>query len=108
MSHLDLHAINKRATPAQMCIYKHAILLYKMIENRMPMSDWIDLNFQQSFNGRDLNFKFFSKNNYRVGGNIICNRMNILNGKLPLTSVEKSFDSFKIFCKQTLLAVNDR
>ena len=79
-----------------------------MIENRMPMSDWIDLNFQQSFNGRDTNFKFFSTNNYRVGGNIICNRMNILNGKLPLTSVDKSFDSFKIFCKRTLLAVNDR
>ena len=105
MSYVDLHYINKRATPAQMCVYKHSLVLYKLLDTRTPIMDWIDLNFQQSFNGRETFFKFFSTNNYRVGSNNICNRMSILNGKLPLSSVEKSFESFKIFCKQTILGI---
>ena len=95
MSHMDLHNINKRATPAQMCIYKHATVLCKMIETRIPILDWTDLNFQQSFNGHDPNFNFFSTSTYRVGGNIICNRMSILNGKLQLASVEKALTPLK-------------
>ena len=103
MSFAELHAINKRATPTQMCIYKHALLLYKLLKIEIPSLDWIDLNFQQSFNQREQTFKFFSTNNYRVGCNSICNRMNILNGTLQLTSVEKSFESFKVHCKITYL-----
>ena len=103
MSFAELHAINKRATPTQMCIYKHALLLYKLLKTEIPSLDWIDLNFQQSFNQREQTFKFFSTNNYRVGCNSICNRMNILNGTLQLTSVENSFESFKVHCKNTYL-----
>ena len=103
MSYIELHTINNRATPAQMCLYKQSLTLYKLIATRIPKLDWIDLNFQQSFNERDPNFRFYSTNNYRVGGNNICNRMSILNGKLPLSSVDMSLDSFKILCKQTLL-----
>ena len=103
MSYIELHTINNRATPAQMCLYKQLLTLYKLIATRIPKLDWIDLNFQQSFNERDPNFRFYSTNNYRVGGNNICNRMSILNGKLPLSSVDMSLDSFKILCKQTLL-----
>ena len=105
MSYIELHTINNRATPAQMCLYKHSITLYKLINTNIPGLDWIDLNFQQSFNQRDHNFKFYSTNNYRVGCNNICNRMSILNGKLPLSSVDMSFNSFKILCKQTLLGL---
>ena len=103
MSHLELHTLNKRATPDQMCVYKQAMVLYKLIETQSPIADWIDLNHQQSFNRRDTYFKFFRLNNYRVGCNNICNRMSLLNGKLPLSSVDKSFDSFKVQCKQILL-----
>ena len=103
MSHLELHTLNKRATPDQMCVYKQAMVLYKLIETQSPIADWIDLHHQQSFNRRDTYFKFFRLNNYRVGCNNICNRMSLLNGKLPLSSVDKSFDSFKVQCKQILL-----
>ena len=78
MSHLELHTLNKRATPDQMCVYKQAMVLYKLIETQSPIADWIDLNHQQSFNRRDTYFKFFSINNYRVGCNNICNRMSLL------------------------------
>ena len=87
----------------KMCVYGQVMVLYKLIETQSPIADWIDLNHQQSFNRRDTYFKFFRLNNYRVGCNNICNRMSLLNGKLPLSSVDKSFDSFKVQCKQILL-----
>ena len=53
MSYVDLHTLNKRATPEQMCLYKSSILIYKLINTEIPQLDWLDLNFQQSFNQRD-------------------------------------------------------
>ena len=52
MSYLELDSINNRATPEMMCTYKHEILLYKLINHEIPMTDWIDLNFQQTFGSR--------------------------------------------------------
>ncbi len=37
MSHVELHVFNKRATPSQIMIYKHAHLLYKILmEKHLP------------------------------------------------------------------------
>ena len=99
MSYVDLHTLNKRATPEQMCWYKSSLLIHKLINTEIPQLDWLDLNFQQSFNQRDTYFKLYATNSYRVGRN----RLSILNRKLPLLSVEKSFESFKIFCKHSQL-----
>ena len=103
MSFLELHTINKRGTPSQMCNYKLALLLYKLINCEIPYLDWLDVNFQQTFNSRQCNFSFFSINNYRVGCNSICNRLRVLNGKINLNSVNQGFESFKVMCKGLLL-----
>ena len=52
MSFLELNNINNRATPIEMCMYKYALLLYKLLNNEILISDWIDLNFQPTFNNR--------------------------------------------------------
>ena len=44
MSYIELHTINKRATLAQMCLYKHSLILYKLINSGIPRLDWVDLN----------------------------------------------------------------
>ena len=103
MSFLELHTINKRGTPSQMCNYKLALLLYKLINCEIPYLGWLDVNFQQTFNSRQCNFSFFSINNYRVGCNSICNRLRVLNGKINLNSVNQGFESFKVMCKGLLL-----
>ena len=69
MSYARLHSLNKRGTPDQMCKYKHALLLYKLINTEIPHMDFINLNLQQSFNNRLSTFKFFSTNRYKVGNN---------------------------------------
>ena len=40
--------------------------------------DWINLNTQQNFNGRNLNVQIFNKSNYKVGKNLLVNRFKTL------------------------------
>ena len=103
MSYSELHLLNKRATPEEMCLYKHALLLYKIIKFKIPQLDWIDLNFQQTFTSRSETFKFFKTNNYKIGCNNICNRLHIINNKIQYNWVTESFDSFKLKCKGVFL-----
>ena len=103
MSYLDLHSINNRATPAQMGNYKLALLLYKLLNEEIPNINWLDANFQQNLNARNNTYKFFKTNNYKVGDNIICNRLTASNGKIELEWTMDSFDSYKLKCKQIFL-----
>ena len=96
MSFVELHRINKRATPQQMCDYKHVLQLHKLINLEIPKVDWVDLNFQQVFSVRSRTFNFTRTNNYRVGLNLICNRLHSINGKLDYSWIEESLESFKL------------
>ena len=103
MSYRELHSINNRATPDQMCLYKHSLLLYKLINLELPHLDWIDINFQQNFNNRSSYMNFFKTNRYKIGENIISNRLHIINAKIEYDWIMWSFDSFKLKCKKLFL-----
>ena len=92
-----------RATPSKICLYKHALLLYNVINNNVPPLDWIDTNFQQTFNQRCQTLKFFKSQNYKIGGNILCNRFVILNGEIPHDWLNLSKDTYKVKCKAQFL-----
>ena len=103
MSFLELHNINNRATPIAMSNYVHALLLFKLLQNEIPMDDWVDLNFQQTFNNRTSTYNFVKTNHYKVGNNLICNRFTTLNGKIEYRWTLMSLDTYKIYCKNTFL-----
>ena len=103
MSFKDLHSINLRATPVQFMFYKHSILLHSIYNDKMPMNDWLDLNFNQNFNQRETNFRAFNKSKYKVGKNKISERLTILNGKIPLEWLNLNKITFKLQCKQKFL-----
>ena len=84
-------------------MYKHALLLYKLLNNEIPLNDWIDLNFQQTFNNRSITYKFVKTNSYKVGNNLLCNRFPIINGKIEYGWTQESFDTYKIKCKKLFL-----
>ena len=103
MSYIELHKINNRATPIEFCNYKHALLLYKLINTELPGLDWIDLNFQQTLGARCKSFNFFKISNFKVGGNLICNRLCSINGKIDFQLMNKGFDSYKVECKHIFI-----
>ena len=45
ISFSQLYIINQRATPAQYMIYNHALQLYRVLNNKEPVYDWVVLNF---------------------------------------------------------------
>ena len=98
-----IHNLTKRATPPQMSIYKHALQLYKLYNSNIMTEDWISLNHQQIFNGRNEKFQVFNISTYKVGRNLLVNRFKSLNNKINLSWFNDSYNTFKVKCKQLLL-----
>ena len=103
MSFMELHEVNNRATPKQMCRYKHALQLHKLVNLELPTSDWVDLNFQQNFNSRTKNFNFVKNNSYKIGLNLMCNRLICINNCIEFEWMNSSFENDKIHCKDKFL-----
>ena len=100
---IDLHIQNYRATPNQFMMYKLSLLLYAVYNNHCPTKDWLDLNFNQNFNTRELHFRTFNRNKYKVGKTKISERLNVLNGKIPLDWLNQDKLSFKLKWKAKFL-----
>ena len=70
-----LHSIANRATPKQICQYKHALLLHKIYNDIDQGADWLALNFNQNFNSRISKFITTDTNNFKTGNNVAFNRL---------------------------------
>ena len=103
-SFIDVHKCCKRALPEQMVLHKHAIMLHKFYNENYPEMDWLALNFQQTTTQRQTNFKILRNNSYKIGNNILTNRLHVLNNKIELNDLNKSLSSFKVLYKSKLLA----
>ena len=103
-SFINIHTACKRALPNQLIIYKHSILLHKIYNSQSPKMDWIDLNFNQTFNTRQIYFRTTKSNNHIIGNNILNTRLTVLNSKIPLIDLNLSLDSFKVKYKSILLS----
>ena len=104
-SFLNIHKSCKRATPTQMIKYKHAILIHKLYNQEQPRADWIDLNFNQTFTSRQTKFKTIKNNNFKVGNNLLSNRLTVVNDEIDLIDLNLSLNSFKVKYKKLLLNV---
>ena len=86
-----------------MSSYKHALQLYKLYNSDNMTDDWISLNIQQNFYGRNDKIQIYKQSNYKVGNNLMVNRLTNLNNKIPYSWLNDSFNTFKVKCKQLLL-----
>ena len=93
----------KRATPNQMMIYKHALLLHKTYNDESKSSEWLDLFKNQTLNNRILHANFIDLSNFKIGKNLQSNRFPILNNKISYKSLNQSFNEFKIHCKELFI-----
>jgi hypothetical protein len=100
LSFIRLHEINNRATPDRFVIFKHAILLHKLYNQKQPMREWTHLNFQHQFTVRRGLFDVAKTNNYKIGECILANRLSVLNNLIPLDWLNLSFELFKIKIKE--------
>ena len=93
MSYDTLHSLNKRALPAKMMIYKLAITLFRVYNERMPQFEWLNLNFTQILTSRQANFVALNIPKYKVGNNILTNRKDCAKRKPFWSLPEKGKDT---------------
>ena len=102
-SFINIHTNLNRATPEKFLLFKHAILLHKLFNTRTPSIEWVDLTFKQTYSQRQTKFYLIKSNNYKIGNNILTNRMAILNNKINLEDLNLSLNGFKVKYKEILL-----
>ena len=98
-----LHQMANRATPEMFSKYKLSLLLYKLYNSQTPLDDWVQLNLNQYFTPRQTTFMINLNINNNAGKNILCNRLNDLNGQISLDDLNLSLNGFKIKCKELFL-----
>ena len=103
MSYDSLHTLNKRATPLQYMKYTHSILLYKLYNSSNQNKDWLDLFVNQTFNAKNGKTHFVDASSFKIGKNIISNRLNLLNDKIDYNWLNLEFTPFKLKCKLLFL-----
>ena len=103
VSFVDLHNTYNRATPEKFLLYKHAITLFKLMNDPTFTTEWVALNFNQIFTSRQSRFLATKANNRKVGLNALANRVYILNNRIPLDWFNMSFATFKVHCKKEFI-----
>jgi exonuclease III len=103
VSYIDLHKLNNRALPSKFCLYRHCLLLHKVFNDFIPKRDWIDLNFQMINTSRQTSFEIQNHSVYKVGKNILSNRLVCINKKVTLNMLNLDIGPFKVTCKNMLL-----
>ena len=83
--------------------YRLAIQLYKIYNNDYYDDDWQDMNAQQNFNARMEMFQINDVSRLKVGKNILCNRLTVLNNQVNLNWLNLSLISFKLKVKSIFL-----
>ena len=80
----------------KMCVYKHSIQLHKLYNSTNQSIEWLHLNTQQNFNSRVTKFLISNSGKFKIGNNILTNRLTCLNNKIELDWLNLSLNSFKI------------
>ena len=106
LAHTEIHNIAKRALPDDMCMYKHAVMLHKLLRNDLCDDEMMNLNFQLADNERSMKIRFIRRQNYDVGKNILLNRLHVINDKIDKNWINLSIDSYKMKCKELFLMNN--
>ena len=80
-------------------------LIHKLYNQEQPRADWIDLNFNQTFTSRQTKFKTMRNNNFKVGNNLLSNRLTVVNDEIDLIDLILSLNLFQVKYKKLLLNV---
>ena len=105
MSYSTIHYLNKRALPSQITNYKHALILFKIYNSNTMDNDFMTFFFNQQFTARRKTIKFINTSKFKIGNNLIANRLTVLNGKIELDWLNLPLNSYKIVRKKEFLSV---
>jgi hypothetical protein len=80
-----------------------SFLLYKVFNSNDPSKDWLDLTNQIICTRRQTTFETFKYCNYKIGNNILANKIKCINQKIQLDFLNLPYPSFKYEMKNVFL-----
>ena len=71
-THTEIHYLAKRVLPENVCLYKHAIMIYKLMKDELCEDEFVQLNFKLVDNARSPKLTFMKRQKYEVGKISYC------------------------------------
>ena len=103
LSYVNLHKKYLRATPKLFSHYHTAVSYYEAINERIHIQEAHDLINNVLSDRRNLMLTFVRRNNYKIGLNLLSNRLRSISNCIPKNSLSFSKMQFKTFCKVNII-----
>jgi hypothetical protein len=84
-------------------ITEHSLLLHKFYNHRQHVTEWISLYFQHQFSIWHGNLIVPKTSTFKIGKNILFNRLSILNNKIAQDWLNLSFEGLQLRVKNKFL-----
>ncbi len=103
LSYINLHKKYLRATPRLFSLYQTAVNYYEAMTERVYTVEIPDIRANTLADRRNVMLTFVRSNKYKVGLNILSNRLRAISNIIPKNCFAHSKDQFKMFCKINLI-----
>ena len=85
-------------------MYKHAIMIYKLMKCELCKDEFLQLNFQLNNNARLSKMNFLKRQRFDVGKNVLLNWMSCLSNMIEKSWLDLSLNGYKLKCKGLFLS----
>jgi hypothetical protein len=103
ISFVKLNEMEWRVTPDKLLFYKHALTLFKLFYGPYYSIELAPLNVNIVLTPRQSQFQINKMNRLKIRANALSNRLDVINGKIPLDWLNLILNSLKIKCKKLFL-----
>ena len=83
--------------------YKTALQLHKIYNDNSMSVEWQQLFFVQNFNERNQKAKFIDISQYKIGKNLITNRLTVINNMIQFNWLNLTPITYKLKCKELFM-----
>ena len=103
LSYVSLHKKYLRATPKLFAHYHTAVNYFEAINEKIYFQEVPELINNVLSDRRNLMLTFVRRNNYKIGLNLMSNRLRSISNCIPKNSLSLSKTQFKTFCKINII-----
>ena len=103
MSYVNLHKKYARATPKLFSLYQTAVSFYEAMKADINIDEKSELVRNTTSDRRNPFITFVKNNKYKIGLNLLSNRLRAVSNCIPKNSMAYSKSMFKTFCKINII-----
>ena len=103
MSYVNLHKKYLRATPKLFSLYQTAISYFEVMNERIYAREVQEVNNNMQSDRRNALLTFTRTNNYKIGLNLLSNRLRAITGCIPKNIMTSTKNQFKTYCKINII-----